>query len=471
MDLTLKELELIVGSRYVSDSPLEIYANLLSVSPDREVYVVRPGSTKEVSQVVRLANEKGLRVIPRGMGTRSSASPLSHTVSGILLDMTRMRLVRNVDPGTMTVTVEAGISIAKLNTVLASKDLRVIEGTLCPFCATAGDTMGYGPGENKYGPRQEQILDLEVVLPSGEVLQTGTAGMGSGHLSKYLGPDLTGLFLEANGSLGVVTAVTYKMYRLPEALDYANYAFEETGDLVNFMLSLMREGVVHLPSLYELYFWPAETFKLWEGLPQIRNQNKDFKAMFDTWGGKYPRDVIGIVFEGKERQVAYERRLTSQLADDCGSTGDVGPEPIRDHYIDRNWDGNTKAHEDFAGTATSWAEPIFRCRVDQYPAAREVTLTAAEANGFLAGKSYWRGARLGLRTVSNYPCIMYDASDEDAVMRARSYYKTVLNEAMKMGCYRSVETQLAVEEDSTAFDLMRRLKKMLDPNGVMAPFF
>jgi FAD/FMN-containing dehydrogenase len=469
--MTLGELESIVGSRYVSNSPLEIYANTLSFSPDQEVYVVRPGSTQEVSEVVKLANERGMRVIPRGMGTRSSASPFSHVVNGILMDMTRMRRVRRVDLGTMTVTVEAGITISKLNTTLAPRGLRVIEGTLCPFCATAGDTMGYGPGENKYGPRQEQIMDLEVVLPTGEVLQTGTAGMGSDHLARCLGPDLTGLFLEANGGLGVVTAVTYKMYRLPEAIDYANYAFEGTGGLVDFMLSLLREGIVHLPSLYEIYFWPAETFMQWEGLPHIRDQNPDFKAMFDGWGGNYPSDVIGIVFEGTETQVEYERKLTSQIADKCGSTGNVGPEPIRDHYIDRNWDGNTKAHEDVEGMATSWAEPIFRCRVDQYPAARELTLKVAEANGFRAGENYWRGSRLGQRTVSNYPCIMYDASDEDAVRRARSYYMTVLDEAVRMGCYRSVETQLTVEESGAVFDLLRRLKEMLDPNGVMVPLF
>ena len=119
--MTLGELESIVGSRYVSNSPLEIYANTLSFSSDQEVYVVRPGSAREVSEVVKLANERGMRVIPRGMGTRSSASPFSHVVNGILMDMTRMRRVRGVDLGTMTVIVEAGITISKLNTTPAPR--------------------------------------------------------------------------------------------------------------------------------------------------------------------------------------------------------------------------------------------------------------------------------------------------------------------------------------------------------------
>ncbi len=370
---------------------MEIYANTLDYRADQPVYVVRPGSTNEVAKLIELAIEAGLRVIPRGLGTRSSSSPFQEAASGILLDMTRMRRVLGIDAGTMTVTVEAGLTIAAVNSVLAPEGLRVIEGTLCPFCATAGDTMGYGPGKSKYGPRQEQILDLEVVLPTGEVLQTGSAGMGSSHLARFIGPDLTGLFLEASGSFGVITGVTYKMHRLPEAADFANYAFNDPADLVVFLLALMREGIVHLPSVYEVYFWPGETFMLWDSVPHIRDQNADFSRIFDEWAGEFPADVIGLVFEGTVEQIAREKRRVEGLVRDCGGSGDIGPEPIRDHYIDRNWDGNTKAHEDRDARATDWVEPIFRCRADQYPQAREITLRAAVENGFEAGKNYWRG--------------------------------------------------------------------------------
>lgn len=469
--MALSQLKEIVGERYVTDSPLEIYANTLNITPDQEVYVIRPANTQQVAEIVRLANREKLHVIPRGFSTRSSASPFSKVSSGIFMDMTRMQGIRRIDPGTMTVTAEAGCSIARVNSVLAPEGYRIIEGTLCPYCASVGDTMGYGPGENKYGPRQEQVLDLEIVIPSGEILQTGTAGMGSDHLAKYLGPDLTGLFLEAGGSLGVVTAVTYKMHKLPEYIDYANYEFRDVTHLVAFMTQIMQEGLTHLPSLYEIYFWPKETFMIWEQIPHIRNQNEDFKRIFDNWNGDYPSDVIGIVFEGTKNQVLYEKERTQQVALECGSTGDVGVEPIKDHYINRNWDGNTKAHEDTYAKATGWAEPIFRCRVDQYPAAKNLTRDAAEANGFKSGYNYWRGARLGPRYISSYPCVSYDPSNLDSVKRARNYYKTVLDSAIKIGAYRSVETQLYSEGENTAFRLIKELKRLLDPNGVMVASF
>ena len=469
--MVYSQLKHIVGERFVTDSPLEVYANTLSVSPDQEVYIVRPADAEQVTEIVKLANREGLHVIPRGFSTRSSASPFSKVPSGIIIDMTRMQTIRRIDPGTMTVTVEAGCSISKLCSTLAPEGYRVIEGTLCPYCASVGDTMGYGPGENKYGPRQEQILDLEVVLPSGEVLQTGTAGMGSDHLAKYLGPDLTGLFLEAGGSLGVVTAVTYKLHRLPEYIDYANYEFMDVNHMVNFMERLIHEGLTHLPSLYEIYFWPKETFMIWDKIPHIRDQNEGFTRIFDNWNGDFPSDVIGIVFEGTKVQVEYEKQRTTAIALECGSTGNIGVEPIKDHYVDRNWDGNTKAHEDTEASATGWAEPIFRCRVDQYPEAKKLTKEAAEANGFRSGYSYWRGARLGPRYISSYPCVSYDPSDPDAVNRARNYYKAVLDGALEMGAYRSVETQFDSEGENTAFMLIRELKKLLDPNGVMVASF
>jgi FAD/FMN-containing dehydrogenase len=465
------QLKHIVGEKYVSDSPLEIYANTLAYSPDQEVYIVRPADTEQVAEIVKLANREGIHVIPRGFSTRSSSSPFSKVASGIIIDMTRMQTIRRIDPGTMIVTVEAGCSISKLCSFLAPKGYRVIEGTLCPYCASVGDTMGYGPGENKYGPRQEQILDLEVVLPSGEVLQTGTVGMGSDHLAKYLGPDLTGLFLEAGGSLGVVTAVSYKLHRLPEYIDYANYEFMDVNHLVSFMEKLIQEGLTHLPSLYEIYFWPKETFMIWEKIPHIRDQNKNFTRIFNKWNNNFPSDVIGIVYEGTRVQVEYEKQRTAEIAIECGSTGNIGVEPIKDHYIDRNWDGNTKAHEDAETSATGWAEPIFRCRIDQYPEAKKLTKEAAESNGFRPGYNYWRGARLGPRYISNYPCVSYDPSDPDAVRRARNYYQIVLDGALEMGAYRSVETQFESEGENTAFKLIRELKKLLDPNGVMMASF
>jgi len=469
--MVFSRLKQILGERYVTDSPLEVYANTLSASPDQEVYIVRPKNTAEVSEIVKLANQRKLHVIPRGFSTRSSASPFSKLTSGIFMDMTRMQSIRDIDPGSMTATVEAGCSIAKVSSALAPEGYRLIEGTLCPYCAAVGDTMGYGPGENKYGPRQEQVLDLEVVLPSGEILQTGTAGMGSGHLAKYLGPDLTGLFLEAGGSLGVVTAVTYKMHKLPEFIDYANYEFRDVNQFVAFMERIMQEGLTHLPSLYEIYFWPGETFMIWDKIPHIRDQNIDFTRIFDNWNGDYPGDVIGIVFEGTQKRVEYEKQRTHDIAIECGSSGDLGIEPIKDHYIDRNWDGNTKAHEDAGAIATGWAEPIFRCRVDQYPEAKKLTMEAAEACGFKAGHNYWRGARLGPRYISSYPCVSYDPSDPDAVERARKYYKTVLDGAMDMGAYRSVETQVDSEGENAAFRLIKKIKRMLDPNGVMVASF
>jgi hypothetical protein len=194
--------------------------------------------------------------------------------------------------------------------------------------------------------------------------------------------------------------------------------------------------------------------------------------MFENWDGDIPSDVVGIVFEGTWDMVAREKTYVAKLAENCGSVEFVGPEPIRSHYADRNWDGNTKAHEDSgASYCTDWVEPIFYCRVDQYPEARALTLKKANENGFTAGKNYWRGTRLGKRSISNYPCALYNAADRQEVVRAGKYYNDVLNAAITLGAYRSLATQSALNESHIPLQVIQVLKETLDPHNIMPQLY
>ncbi|MDH5795781.1 MAG: FAD-dependent oxidoreductase, partial [Candidatus Bathyarchaeota archaeon] len=155
-----------------------------------DVSVVRPGNNNEVLEIMKIANEKNVLVRPVGLRTVCTAHkprkvrPELVGKKGIIIDMTRMNRIIEVSEETMTVTVEAGTTMAEINTALAPKGYRVIEGTLAPYCATAGALVGYGPGANKYGSRQDQVVDLQVVTPTGALLQTGAAGLGMLHFDR-----------------------------------------------------------------------------------------------------------------------------------------------------------------------------------------------------------------------------------------------------------------------------------------------
>ncbi len=462
------DLASIVGDQYASDDPVEMWCYAADNLPQSPQCVVKPGSTEEVASVVRLARQRRIPVVPRGLASRATPGgkrPQPSTKGGIIVDMTRMNRIRDICDKTMTVTVEAGMTMAKLNTELAPMGYRVIESTLAPFCATAGSITGNGPGASKYGARQQLIVDLEVVLGTGEILQTEPSLFGAGLATKYKSPNLTEIFFKGRGTMGIVTAVTFLMFELPEYHAYANYAFADCEDTVKFLLALQRKGITHLPAVYEVYLWPSHTLMLLANVDLTRTQNPDFERLLSNMP-PYPADVVGIVLEGTERQVRLQVGAIDEIADAFGGRN-VGPEPIRDHYVDRVWEGNTKAHEDVFGRYGGWAEPHFECRIDCYPAARELTARIAEELGFKVGERYWRGSRLSVRMLTNSAAITFDATDREEWERAGEYYRRVAQEAAQLAGMAS--HRVNPEHMALGVSYMERIRQIMDPDAIMYP--
>ncbi len=472
VDMSLDQmLKDVVGSEYVSSEQFEIWCYTGEQHGETDVFVVRPGNNNEVLEIMKIANEKNVLVRPVGLRTVCTAHKPRKVRSelvgkkGIIIDMTRMNRIIEVSEETMTVTVEAGTTMAEINTALAPKGYRVIEGTLAPYCATAGALVGYGPGANKYGSRQDQVVDLEVATPTGTLLQTGTAGLGMPHFaSEAPGLHLTGLFLEAGGSLGVITSVTLRIFPLPEYVDYANYEFQSRQRLLTFVLGLRREGVTNLPAMYEMYMWPSHTFMLLQHMPKTVHLNRDFEDLFERWP-PFPSDAIGLVLEGTREQVDTQKKKIGGIAAKCGGEY-VGLEPMRDHYANMNWDGNTKCHEDRHAIGTGWTEPHFLCTISQYPEAVEITATEAEEHGFKIGERYWRGSRVGITGITNSPCVMFDETSPEDTKNAELYYNHVLERVREMGGYAGYSPSLTALEGPT-LELTNEIRRLIDPKRLM----
>ena len=227
MSKVLKALEDAVGTEYASDKDFITYAYargidsaLPAVPPD---YVVKPGTTEEVAEIVRVANKFKLPVVPRSGGCCLLGGSKPIEKGTILLDMARMHKVINIDENALTVTAEAGISWAELNSKL--NELGYYTGNLGPGSGTSAAIGGGlshhsvgGGGGAKYGTCTQHVVALEVVLPNGDIVNTGS------NASIYtkepfcrfgFGPDLTGLFLGDNGLLGIKTRATLEIFPIP----------------------------------------------------------------------------------------------------------------------------------------------------------------------------------------------------------------------------------------------------------------
>jgi len=212
--------------------------------------VVRPGSTEEVAAVVRLCSRERVAIVPQGGNTGlSGASVPSGRQRELVLSLGRMNRIREIDPLDDTMVAEAGCVLAQAQQA-AEKAGRYFPVSLAAegSCQVGGIVSTNAGGVNvlRYGNTRDQVLGLEVVLPDGQVWN------GLRRLRKdNTGYDLKHLFIGAEGTLGVVTAVVLKLRANPSASATAWIAVENPARAVE-LLSRMREQLGECVSAFEL---------------------------------------------------------------------------------------------------------------------------------------------------------------------------------------------------------------------------
>jgi len=251
--LTAREIDTfknIVGEEYVfvDEESLDIYAHDETENLHyRPEVVLKPRTAEEISAILKICNEKNIPVTPRGAGTGVSGGALPH-LGGVILSTERMNTILEIDERNLQVTTEPGVITEVLQDAVKEKNLFYppdpsSRGS-CFIGGNIAENSG-GPKAVKYGVVKDYVLNLEVVLPTGEIIWTG-----SNVIKNATGYNLTQLIVGSEGTLGVVTKIVLRLIPLPQfdllmLVPFRN--LEQAGEAVS---AIFRAGFV--PSAMEL---------------------------------------------------------------------------------------------------------------------------------------------------------------------------------------------------------------------------
>jgi D-lactate dehydrogenase (cytochrome) len=234
------DLRALLGDR-ASDNPTQIEHHSHSESwhlPGEPDVVVFPERTQEVSAIVAAAARHRVPVVPFGVGS-SLEGHVNAVAGGVSIDLSRMNRVLRVSAEDLDATVEAGVTHRQLNKALQNTGLQFwvdpgADATIGGMAATRAS----GTTAVRYGTMREVVLGLTVVLPDARVIRTGGRARKSS-----AGYDLTRLFVGSEGTLGVITEVTLRLFGLPEAVSAAICAFDSMEGAVATVITTIQLGI------------------------------------------------------------------------------------------------------------------------------------------------------------------------------------------------------------------------------------
>jgi D-lactate dehydrogenase (cytochrome) len=409
--------------------------------------VVFAQSTKDVSDALVLCSEHQVPVIPYGVGS-SLEGHLLAVQGGLSLDVSGMNQVLAVNVEDLTVTVQPGVTRKQLNDAINRMGIFFpidpgADASLGGMCATRAS----GTNAVRYGTMRENVLALEVVLASGEVIRTGTRAKKSS-----AGYDLTRLMVGSEGTLGVITEISLKVYPLPEAISAAVCSFNNLADAVSTTITMIQLGV------------PIARVELLDG-NSVAMVNKQSGLSLPVG------DMLLMEFHGSPAGVQEQVETVKAIADEYGAKGFEWANTPEERT--RLWTARHNAY--FAGLqsrpgcraiTTDCCVPISRL-------AECVLESVAEANAaglpyFLVGHVGDGNFHMGYLIDPLLPAEreLAEQLNHQLVRRALAAGGTCTGEhgvgLHKMGF-------LIEETGAGAVTVMRQIKKALDPSGIMNP--
>jgi len=410
--------------------------------------VVLPETTEQVASVLRYCQAEGIKVVPRGAGTSLSggALPLG---DGVLLGMAKFNRVREIDFANRVVVAEPGVTNLAISQAVADQGFYYAPDPSSQIACTIGGNVAENSGGVhclKYGVTTNNVLGLEMVLISGEIVQ-----LGGKHLDAE-GYDLLGLVTGSEGLLGVVTEVTVRILRKPETARAVLVGFPSAEEAGSCVARIIGAGII--PGGMEMMDRPA------------------IHAAEEFVHAGYPLDVEALLIvelDGPAAECDHLLQRVAEIAKSCGSSALKVSNSEEERLA--FWAGRKAAFP-----AVGRISPDYYCMDGTIPRARlpEVLNRMRE----LSKKYGLRCANVFHAGDGNlHPLILYDANQPGELERAEAFGADILKLCVEVGGVLTGEHGVGVEKRDlmptmfSAIDLeqQQRVKCAFDAGGLLNP--
>ena len=445
----IADLEALLGDRCTTNpTQLEHHGHGESWhAPRQPDGVVFPLTTEEVSETVRIAARHGAAVVPFGAGS-SLEGHVNAIAGGVSIDLSRMNRVLRVSADDLDATVEAGVTHRQLNKALANTGMAFwvdpgADATLGGMAAT----RAAGTTAVRYGTMRETVLGLTVVLADGKVIRTGGRARKSA-----AGYDLTRLFVGSEGTLGVITEVTVRLHGQPEAVSAAACGFESMEGAVQTVITTIQLGI------------PVARIELLDET-QIEANNRYSHLSYAV------KPTLLFEFHGtSEAAVTEHAETVQQLAAEHGGSDFRWATTTEDRA--RLWQARHNTY--FAALAlrpgskawvTDVCVPISRlaeCILDTRRDLQASTLIAPLVGHVGDGNFHLN--------------ILVDPADERELAEVKTFNARLVARALALGGTCTGEHGIGlgkmdylVDEHGDAVEVMKTIKRALDPDNRMNP--
>ena len=403
-------------------------------------------STREVQQIVQICAKYKTPIIPFGTGT-SLEGHIAALEGGICIDVSQMDEILEVNASDLDCRVQAGVTRKALNTYLRDTGLffPIDPGADASLGGMAA-TRASGTNAVRYGTMRENVLSLTVVMPNGEIVKTASRARKSS-----AGYDLTRLMVGSEGTLGVITEVGLKLYGIPESIRAAVCPFETVDDCCQATMTAIQMGL------------PIARIELVDD-EHIKALNSYSKLDLVV------KPTLFLEFHGTELGTKEQTETFAQIAEELGG----GPFEWAEREEDRNklWQAR---HDGFWATKSVFPDKERFSTDVCVPISRLAECVNAVRDDLKANDLY--GPIIGHVGDGNFHVVLFcDRNDEEEYKRVMDVYNRLVLSAIEMGGTCTGEHGVGTgkmkflqAEHGAGLDVMRTIKKAIDPQNIMNP--